>query len=185
MHVFLYYLLNILSKYDISFLKCEFSACKITSELSPALGALMDLLRVSLDGGASFRARRTRRWWDNDAAQQDRRVTAEGISKSSRRTISSSFFRPPKPDHDLRACVPSREFVSLYLGAAYTCSLTHPISIFFLRIYICIYACAIVYTYGCINWSPGERRARVSVNGRDLSFPSRWEKVSLNKVGTR
>lgn len=39
----------------------EFSAREITSELSPALGALMDLRRVSSEGGASFRARRTRR----------------------------------------------------------------------------------------------------------------------------
>jgi len=38
-----------------------------------------------------------RTWWrwDNDAAQRDRRVTPEGISRSTTKTTSSSFFRPP------------------------------------------------------------------------------------------
>lgn len=130
------------------FLKCKIYRRTFhvqNSKLSPALGALMDLRSDSLGGGASVFARVEH--GDDETMMWRSRTDAsppKGILKSSRRTISSSFFRPPKPDHDLRACIPSREFVSPYLGAAYTCSLARSISIFFLQTYMCV--CAIVYT---------------------------------------
>lgn len=126
------------------FLKCKIYRRTFhvqNSKLSPALGALMDLRSDSLGGGASFRARRTRRWWDNDAAQQDRRVTPERNFKEFQEDDLVILLSAAKTGPWFTSVYSVAEFVSPYLGAAYTCSLARSISIFFLQTYMCVCDC--------------------------------------------